>query len=419
MFCSALVPWPIFIWFYLLFLYFFRFLRWVIVTPQPQPDLPYVSAWLFSVHPMDAILSSSSMVLSAIRIPIQWCSPPYQRAHKTARLFRPCRPSLFKLLFSFLFIAPTTVYSLPGTQHALVPEASLNSLRQTALRQTVVSNATFEADGIAMSTDSVAANASASDLPQEPFCFIANTDSSQYLVDTGANRVILNDAKLFEKDFSPIQGDVKGVGGNPVPIKGHGTHKIELISDNGLRDTIVIADAVYVPSSPYNLIPPQMLVTLLKQNDYSVQYFKHDDTKYVFEYTSPSLPSTKRTLTVPLNSKGMFTFRSKPGFANFMCKACSYLPDWHAFPGAVHVVPDSDDESSVTPSAAQAREPDSEERKPREPDSQEPREPDSVPFNSDDFDQDQAAPIETTFDTDTSSAPSLDPNVAMMQRKQH
>lgn len=64
---------------------------------------------------------------------------------------------------------------------------------------------------------------------------------------------------------SPSSGNVKGVGGSPALIRGYGNHTLLLTSDRGLRDSITIPNAVYVPTSPYNLILPQLLVGMLKQ----------------------------------------------------------------------------------------------------------------------------------------------------------
>ena len=52
-------------------------------------------------------------------------------------------------------------------------------------------------------------------LRREPFCFIANTNSTLFVIYTGPNRVIVEDAKLLH-DFQACSDGVKGVGGNPV-----------------------------------------------------------------------------------------------------------------------------------------------------------------------------------------------------------
>ena len=34
-------------------------------------------------------------------------------------------------------------------------------------------------------------------IPQEPYCFIVNTDSISFVIDIGGNRIIVNDAKYI------------------------------------------------------------------------------------------------------------------------------------------------------------------------------------------------------------------------------
>ena len=62
-------------------------------------DPPYLSHLLFSAKYYNAFNSSSRLVLSAIRIPIQWCPPTFQRSHKA---FRFCR-RLYKIPRRVLF----------------------------------------------------------------------------------------------------------------------------------------------------------------------------------------------------------------------------------------------------------------------------------------------------------------------------
>jgi hypothetical protein len=106
-------------------------------------------------------------------------------------------------------------------------------------------------------------------LQQIPYCFIADTDSVPYVLDTGANRVILNDVKLL-KEFQPCTGSVKGIGGDPVTLGGVGSLRLPLKSDDGKVNYVTVDDAVYVPTSPYNLVPPQILINKLKKQGYKV-----------------------------------------------------------------------------------------------------------------------------------------------------
>jgi hypothetical protein len=255
-----------------------------------------------------------------------------------------------------------------------------------------------------------------------PYCFIADTDSIPYIVDSGANRVILNNAKLF-KSFKAQRGAVKGVGGNPVSIIGTGTLEQSLQSDEGIVDKIEIDNAVYVPSSPYNLIPPQLLINQLKRVHYDVEHAKHDDRKYIFTYRPTSDKSKKpRTLTVPIGANNLFTFRSNDGYSAFLGQSQQYGTDWCTFPGA-HVIPDSDDDAShVNPREA---DPTQACDKPREPDHRHTHEnmretsvPHSVPYDDDDFESIRDSPIEARFDLESTHEHTDKINTVIYKRKQ-
>ena len=49
---------------------------------------------------------------------------------------------------------------------------------------------------------------------------------------------------------------IKGIGGFPIQVTGGGKLNLTLQSDGGQVSQIKNLDAVLVPSSPYNLIPP-------------------------------------------------------------------------------------------------------------------------------------------------------------------
>ena len=121
-------------------------------------------------------------------------------------------------------------------------------------------------------------------LPTEPYCFIADTDSVSFVVDSGSYRIIVNDASLLS-DLTITNANFKGIEGSPVRIKDVGKLKISLKSDSGKVSTVNNLDVVLVPSSPYNLIPPQLLVTQMKARGFSIKYLHHSDKTYVFSYT--------------------------------------------------------------------------------------------------------------------------------------
>lgn len=413
--------------------YFFILLpRWKPREIPSGPDPPYLSPFLFPVHPSQAFIASSNMVLSAIRIPIQWCHPQVQRSHKVLRHSRRHLPRRF-WLFALLSLSQPSqaVHLLPGTNHALVHEASLDSFRQQSLQRTVVSNATSShpAGVHAMPSDVDDAKPDVN-IRKQPHCFVVDTDSKSYVLDTGANRFIVRDVKLLD-NFQAVRGDVKGIGGTPVSIQGVGNLRLALQSDDGLCDEVLVKGAVYVPTSPFNLIPPQLLVDVLEEHDYDVDWFKHNNKQYVMTYRpSHTLNQNKRTITVDIDGRDMFTLWTKTGFESFFCKACEYEPEWKSFAGAAHVIPDNDDSQSFNPRETEPT------QFPREPSSEKPREPYSshldhekfmrdpvnnpVPFLDSDFDSTPSTPMEAMFDIPVSgSTPTEDPQVALVRRKQH
>ena len=76
-----------------------------------------------------------------------------------------------------------------------------------------------------------------------------------YVIDIAANRYIINDSKMMT-NIQMCKASIKGIGGEATVIKGVGNIAIGLETDDGRCDNIVIHDAVYVPTYPYNLIPP-------------------------------------------------------------------------------------------------------------------------------------------------------------------
>ena len=157
--------------------------------------------------------------------------------------------------------------SLPGTNYALIQESLLDTFRKRSLQRTVISQTTspFNVDlnSIALNADDVQPEPS---LCQETFYFIYDTNSTSFVINTGANRVIVKDIKLLH-NFQACSGGVKEVGGNPVSILGKRSCRVNFRANNDLSDSIEMHDAVYVPKSPFNILPPQRIVSNLKNNN--------------------------------------------------------------------------------------------------------------------------------------------------------
>jgi hypothetical protein len=182
--------------------------------------------------------------------------------------------------------------------------------------QTPIPDEPIALDGITSAPDAKLKNL--------PYCFIADTDSVTYVLDTGANRLIINNAKLFAK-FAASNGRVKGIGGDPVQILGTGSVRIPLKSGDGKVDHVSFDDAVYVPTSPYNLLPKQILHLNMKAQGYDVDDSRHYESRYLFTYK-------KSTETSDL----LFTMRSNEGYLSFFRRAEHFDPEWTAFAGASH-----------------------------------------------------------------------------------
>ena len=113
----------------------------------------------------------------------------------------------------FAFTQDTTVYFLPGNNHALIQGKSPNDyFRQRKYVNTKIINT----NDIITMLDNISNTVTADDAyPDANLCctmfsFIDDTDRTSYILDTGANRTILNDVRKF-KVFHPCNGNVKGI----------------------------------------------------------------------------------------------------------------------------------------------------------------------------------------------------------------
>jgi hypothetical protein len=181
------------------------------------------------------------MVLSTVRIPIQRIHPTIQHQLKDVQRTTPRRrPVNWRrflwypiLLFTFM-LAPRT-YAIPGINHIIVSgESSLDQARQHAYVNTIVDAAAVSnspnMDNIITTTiDGVTPPEPNVGLRYLPYCFIADTDSVEYIIDTGANRIIINNRKLFVKSQT-IASSVKGIAGNAVKATAVGDIRVPLKS---------------------------------------------------------------------------------------------------------------------------------------------------------------------------------------------
>jgi hypothetical protein len=422
---QLIFPWPLQFLFSLTFILLRRLPRLLVPSPKTREPFtsavrtPYLPPALFSVHPSQAIIASSSMVLSAVRIPIQWCPPSLQHSEKNRRRAMPCRSSLLLLLLlGSLFRPSTAVYILPGTNHAIISGGapSLDSVRQQHLIDTVIQVSTTSNDEPYFALPIEGASPPES-LPTQPYCFVADTDSFPFVLDSGANRFIVNDPTLFSS-FKPKLGLVKGIGGSPVPLTGTGTIRLPLKSDSGTIDTVTIDDAVYIPTSPFNLVPPQLLIRHLNKSQYDCDLATHNDKEYVFQYRKAGTDvSTKRKLTVPIGNNDLFTVRSNEGYTAFFRKATYYAPEWCVFVGNSHVIPDDQDDGDGGDRAPTR--PIEETRELLRQTSEKPREDANViPFLDQDFEPIRNTPQDMPFNLQDSDKFVDDAAVNLIRQKQ-
>ena len=265
-----------------------------------------------------------------------------------------------------------TIHAMPGTNYAIINgDTSMDNSTQRHLANNLIKQLTPTNDLLPPPSSSPTAFVAtpteqlptlAPSLRNHPICFVADTDSVRFVVDLAANRIVLNDASLIT-NLQITSATIKGIGGKGVPIAGIGKFALPLKADDGTSNTISDLNAVYVPSSPYNLIPPQLLISKMKTQGYLITEFAHTDKVYVLQYKPPGLHHRPyRKLTIPISPSGLFEFRSNDGYTSFMSRAKSYCPEFAAFAGNAHVIPDdinddAFDTSSSSTSIGKTREP--------------------------------------------------------------
>ena len=239
--------------------------------------------------------------------------------------------------------------------------------------------------------------------------------------------------------MTPTNAKVKGVDGQCTRISGKCRINLPLQSNNGEVDLVSNLPAVFIPSCPYNLLPPQVLIRHMKSRGFEVEYFKHDDKVYIFKYRKPTSTNSKpkwREITIPIGANQLFTLRTNSGFKHFMTRAASYLSEFKLFAGAGHIIEDDDSDTespmdSIPPPSSyllpplqplkrgQTREHDSHQcstiDKTREHDVQ----PCSIPHNDTDFAPIKSVPVSEEFTPPplTAMGPE-DKNIAEYRAKQ-
>jgi len=210
--------------------------------------------------------------LSVVRIPVNWCHPIIQKRHKQNRFPSRNRPSrIWKFLLPVLLLLKLSqlpmVYAIPGTQQALINSPSASKTLQHSHIDSIVNSFTASSNHFASTGHSTAPPTSQSpdsaikdgNLKDQPCLFVADTDSTISCIDTGASHFITNNLKSMN-DVHLSDKNIRGVGGKEALVKATGTKIYKLKSDSGIIDTIRVRGVCYVPTSPYDLVPPQVLI---------------------------------------------------------------------------------------------------------------------------------------------------------------
>lgn len=147
-------------------------------------------------------------------------------------------------------------------------------------------------------------------IPQETYCFTAEADSILYVIGTTATTCIIVNNTQYIIYLAPTSDNIKWLGGNNVQITG--TLCILVKSDYNSVAIIPNLDVVYVPSSPYNLIPPQILICQIKQQGFHIKYFHHNKLQYILKYIKSTITSSYR-LTIPMKNS-LFHLQTNEGY---------------------------------------------------------------------------------------------------------
>ena len=79
---------------------------------------------------------------------------------------------------------------------------------------------------------------------------------------------MVNDSRVLTK-FKVSSSTIKVIEGSKVLIPGTGKLQLPLKANYGTLDLVPNLDAVFVPSCPYNSIPPYLLISQMKCSGYA------------------------------------------------------------------------------------------------------------------------------------------------------
>ena len=148
--------------------------------------------------------------------------------------------------------------SVPGTNYAMAQGPKyLDTHQQQNCIKNIVKASDHQSSDVATNLDgSLSSQAPVSPiLCHEPARFITDTDSVACVIDTGANKIVVNDARLLT-DLNIIAAKINGIGGKSIVNSGVGQLTLTLKSDSGQVDTVLVLKLSLcrlVPTISYHL----------------------------------------------------------------------------------------------------------------------------------------------------------------------
>ena len=118
-------------------------------------------------------------------------------------------------------------------------------------------------------------------------------------MNTGTNRVIVNDKTLLT-NFIATKGKVKGVGANPTTFVGTRDFNLSLQSDNRIHVSFSSKEDIYVPIPPNNLIPPQLLLQIMRYKGCVAHMSQVGEREFLLHYRQKTEVEF-RTLATPIS----------------------------------------------------------------------------------------------------------------------
>ena len=187
-----------------------------------------------------------------------------------------------------------------------------------------------------------------SELRTTPLSFHADAHQVSLLADLGANAVIVNSRELFET-FFPTTQTVRGVDGDKAHAMGYGRITFLFKATDGTSLRLPFDRAVYVPSSPHSLMPPQIWSAAMEEHGYTDARYHGTQREFHLSWTDTEGVSHK--LTAAAHSNKMFFLNATTNHGQFSKFAMHCDIEWSCFEGAT-LIEDEDDSTTIPTEAS-------------------------------------------------------------------